>query len=106
MLVFSGKVHHLRHFGFRHLVRINAAFADSVMMDVEHDASRALAVLVEETLQHVHHEFHRRVVVVEKQQAIEDRLLGRAPVTNRVAERFQDRSRLQFMSGINRREIE
>src|SRR6516225_10763994 len=50
MLVFSGKVHHLRHFCLGHLVRINAAFADSMVMDVEHDAGRAFAILVEESL--------------------------------------------------------
>jgi len=51
--MFSGKVHHLRNLGFRDLVRINAAFPDSVVMNVKHDASRALAVLVEEPLQDV-----------------------------------------------------
>src|SRR5580693_4410579 len=33
MLVFARKVHHLRHLGFRDLVRKYAAFADAVMMD-------------------------------------------------------------------------
>src|ERR1700674_3032782 len=53
MLVFSRKVHHLRHLGFGDLVRKNAAFADAVMVDMKHDAGRRFAVLVEETLQHV-----------------------------------------------------
>src|SRR5262249_40460069 len=38
MLVFACKVHHLRHLRFGDLVRENAAFADSVMVDVQHDA--------------------------------------------------------------------
>ena len=59
MLVFARKVHHLRHLGFRDLVRKYAAFADAVMVDMEHDARRGLAVLVEEALQHVNDELHR-----------------------------------------------
>ena len=43
--MFARKVHHLRHFGFGHLVGENAAFADPVMVDMQHDpgaASRSL----------------------------------------------------------------
>ena len=71
MLMFAGKVHDLRHFGLGHLVGEDAAFADPVLMHMQHDPMRRLVVLVEEALQHVDHEFHRRVVVVEKQHAIQ-----------------------------------
>ena len=74
--MFSRKVHNLRHFRFCDLVRINAAFADSVVMDMQHDARRGLPILVEKSFQHMNDEIHRRVIVVEQQDAVETRLLG------------------------------
>ena len=74
--MFARKVHHLRHFCFGHLVGEDATFTDPVMMHMQHDSRRGLTVLVEEALQHMHDEFHRRVVVIEDQHAIEVRLLG------------------------------
>jgi hypothetical protein len=44
-------------------------------MDVQHDARGFLAVLLEEPFDHVHDEFHGRVVVVEKKDTIEVRSL-------------------------------
>jgi hypothetical protein len=45
MLMFAGKVHHLRHFGLCDLVRKkNAVFADSMLVDVHHDAMRRLVI--------------------------------------------------------------
>src|SRR6516162_2067983 len=76
MLVFAGKVHNLRHFGFRHLIGVDSALADAVLVHVHHDTVRRLVVLVEEFLQHVDHELHRRVVVVEQEHAVEARPLG------------------------------
>ena len=76
MLMFAGKVHNLRHFCFRHLIGEDTAFADAVLMHMHHDPVRRLVILVEEPLEHVDHEFHRRVVVVEQQNAIEVRPLG------------------------------
>ena len=67
---------HLRDFGLRHLERINAADAHAVAVDMQHDLNRLFARLGEEALQHVHDEFHRRVVVVEQQNLVERRLLG------------------------------
>src|SRR5215207_4304941 len=64
MLVFAGKVHHLRHFGLSYFVGVDPALADAVVMHVQHDSGGGLAVLVEEPLQHVDHKIHRRVVVV------------------------------------------
>ena len=68
-----GRVDHLRDFGLRNLVGEYPAFTDPVLMDVHHDAMRRLVVLVEEAFEHVNHELHRRVVVVEKQNTIEVR---------------------------------
>src|SRR5271163_1582901 len=76
MLMFAGKVHDLRHFGFGDLVSEHPAFADAVLVHMHHDAMGRLGILVEETLEHVDDEFHGRVVVVEQQHAIEVRTLG------------------------------
>ena len=51
MLVLARKIHHLRHLGLGDLVGKNAALANSVMMDVEHDLGRGFDVLLEELLQ-------------------------------------------------------
>ena len=37
MLMFAGKVHDLRHLGLSHLVGKDAAFADAVVMHMQHD---------------------------------------------------------------------
>src|SRR6478672_4589359 len=76
MLMFAGEVHDLRHLGLRHLVGIDPAFADAVVMHVQHNARRRLVILAEETFQHVHDELHRRVVVVEDQHPVHARPLG------------------------------
>ena len=64
--MFAGKVHHLRHFGLSDFVGVDTAFADPVMVNVEHNSRRGFAVFIEEALQHMHDELHRRVVVVEQ----------------------------------------
>jgi len=77
--MFAGKVHNLRHFGFSHLVSEDPAFADTVLMHVHHDPVRRFVILVEKTLEDMNHKFHRRVVVVEQQNAIEVRPLRLRP---------------------------
>ena len=74
--MFPGKVHNLRHLGFRHLVGKDAALADTVLVYMHHDLVCRLGVLIEEALEHVNYELHRRVVVIEQQDAIEVRPLG------------------------------
>ena len=69
--MFSRKVHHLCHFGFGNLVRKNAALSDPVMMNMQHDLRRRFNVLLKEFLKNVNDEFHRRVVVVKNQNAIQ-----------------------------------
>src|SRR5262245_24621858 len=48
-------------------------------MDVEHDLGRFLTVLLEDVLENVDYELHRRVVVVQHQHLIHGRLLGPSP---------------------------
>ncbi len=72
----AGEFNDLRHLGLGDIVGENAADADSVAMDVEHDLDRLLAALVEDLLQDVDDELHRRVVVVEQEHLVHARLLG------------------------------
>ena len=74
--VVAGEVHDLRHLRLRHFESIDPADADALLVDMQHDAGRLLASLAEEPLEHVHDEFHRRVVVVEQQHLVQRRLLG------------------------------
>ena len=48
MLVFAGKVHDLCDLGLGHLVGVDTALADSVLVYMHHDAGRLLPALVEE----------------------------------------------------------
>ena len=76
MLVLAREVHHLRNLRLGHLVGKDAADADALVVHMKHDARGIFATLVEETLQHMHDKFHRRVVVVQKQHLVEAGLLG------------------------------
>src|SRR5665213_4579907 len=76
MLMFSGKVHDLRHFGLSYFICIDTAFAKTVVMDVQHNSRRGLVIPAEKALQNVHDELHRRVIVVEDEHAVHARLLG------------------------------
>jgi len=66
MLMIPRKRHHLCHFGFGDFVRVNAAFSDTVMVDVQHDQGRVLFRAVEEMHDHVNDKLHRRVIIVEQ----------------------------------------
>jgi len=77
--MFAGKVHNLRYFCFRHFVSEDSAFTDTVLMYMHHNPMRRVVILVEETFEDMNHEFHRRVVVVEQQNAIEVRPLRLRP---------------------------
>src|SRR5580704_12071072 len=76
MLVFSGKVHNLRHLGLRDLVGEDAAFPDAVLVNMHHNAVGRFLVLIEKALQHMHHELHRGVVVIEQKHPVKTRPLG------------------------------
>src|SRR5215472_7380877 len=70
MLVLAGEVHDLCHFGLGDLIGVNATFANSVIVNMHHDPRRGVAVLVEEPLENIDDEFHRRVVIIEQEHAI------------------------------------
>jgi hypothetical protein len=38
MLMIAGEIHDLRHLGFRHLESVDTADADTLLVDVQHDA--------------------------------------------------------------------
>ena len=68
-------VDHLRHLGLGDFIGKDATDTDTMLVNVKHDPCGFLARLVEEALQDVDHEFHRRIVVVQDENAIERRLL-------------------------------
>src|ERR1700733_12988940 len=75
MLMLACEIHDLRHFCLSDFVGENAANADAAAMDMEHNASRLFAVLVEEPLEDVDNELHRRVIVVQHQNFVHRGLL-------------------------------
>src|SRR5690606_3604006 len=76
MLVLSGEVHDLSHFGLSHLVCIDPAFPHPMIVHVEHDTGRGLPILLEEALQNVDDELHGRIVVIQDKHPVERRLLN------------------------------
>lgn len=74
--MFARKVHDLRDLGFRDFVSIDAAFADPVVVNMQHNSCGGFVVLSEEALQNMHDEFHRRVIVVENEDSVHVRPLG------------------------------
>ena len=68
-------VHNLGHLGLGHLVGIDLHKPIPVLVHMHHDLVGD-PVLVEKPLEHVHHELHRGVVVVQEQHAVEARPLG------------------------------
>jgi hypothetical protein len=89
MLVLACKIHHLGNFGLGNLIGKDAADTDAFMVYVQHDPGRFLSPLVEEALQYVHHELHRRVVIVQQEYFIKAWLLG-------FRARLGDEARLAF----------
>ena len=76
MLVLACEIHHERNFGFGDLISKDAAFTDAILMNMHHDPVGIVLRFVEKMLQHMHHEFHGREVVIQQQNAIEIRLFG------------------------------
>src|SRR5580698_5012147 len=76
MLMAAREFNDLRDFRLRHLVGENAAYTHTVLVDMQHDLDRFVAALVEELLEDVDDELHRRVVVVQDEDLVEARLLG------------------------------
>ena len=76
MLVLAREGLHLRCFGVRHRERIGPTLTSPLMVGVEHDPPRRLAILVEYLFKHIHDELHRGEVIVEKQHPPHRRLAG------------------------------
>ena len=74
--MFARKVHDLRDLGFRDLIRIDAAFADPVVMNMQHYSRGGFVIFAEEAFQNMHDELHRRVVVIENEDPVHVRPLG------------------------------
>lgn len=75
----AGKVEHLGYLRLGNLVCIDPAQPNTLLVDVKHDPGRLLAGAIKEPLEDEHDEFHRRVIIIEKQNPIERRLLGFDP---------------------------
>lgn len=75
----SGEFDDLGDLGFRDVVGKNAADADTVPMNVQHNFHRGFPALVEDLLQYVNDELHRRIVVVEYEHLIQAGLFGFGP---------------------------
>jgi len=75
----AGEFNHLRHFCFRHFVGEYPADTHTVAVDLQHDLHGLVAAFVEESLEDMHDEFHRRVVVVEQKHLVEAGLLRLRP---------------------------
>ena len=76
MLVLAGVIHHLRYFCLGNLIGKHATFADTVLVNVQHDARCFVPCLAEIFRQHGNDEFHRRVIIIEQQYAVHARLFG------------------------------
>ena len=70
MLVAPRQLDHLRHFGLSHLEGINAADADPVPVDVQHNLNRLFAGLGKESLQNMNDKLHGSIVVIENEDLI------------------------------------
>src|SRR5690606_37515226 len=76
VLVLAGEIHHLCHFGFGNLVGEHTTLAYAMIVHMKHDPCGRFAILLEKTFQDMDHELHGRIVVVEKQDAVQAWLLG------------------------------
>jgi hypothetical protein len=76
MLMLPGEIHHLAHLRLGYFICEYSAFAHAMIVNVKHDPRGALTILLEEPLEDVNYEFHRGVVVIQEQYAVEVRFLG------------------------------
>ena len=68
--MFARKVHDLRYFGLCYLVRKNTTFADPVVVHMQHNSCGRFVIFAKKSFQHVHDEFHWRVIVIEDEHAV------------------------------------
>ena len=75
VLVLRCEIHDLRHFRFGDFIGEDAAYPDTLLMDMEHDACGLIGIHLKESFQHMDDEFHWRIIVIEEQHLIKARLL-------------------------------
>src|SRR5574341_2299622 len=80
MLVPARKRGHLLNLGAGDVAGIHPAYADALAVHLQHHLRGALARHAEKLLQHLHHELHRRVVIVEQHDLEHRRGLQLAPL--------------------------
>ncbi len=76
VFVSLGEVKHLGNFCFRYLIGKDTAKTDALLVYMQHNAGGLLSARVEKTLQYKHDKFHRRVVIIEQQHAIQRGFFG------------------------------
>jgi hypothetical protein len=60
------EVHYLRSLGPRHLAGKGPACAHPLVVGLEHDAHGVVVLQFEHLLQHLHHELHWSIIIVQK----------------------------------------
>jgi putative hydrolase of the HAD superfamily len=69
------EIHDLRDFRLGHLVRENADHRQPFFVHGQHDVERLCVGQAKEPFQHMHHEFHRRVIIVQQHDLVQRRTL-------------------------------
>ena len=72
----TGKIHHLAHFGFSDFMAEHTNHGHTLFVNGQHDFERLRMRHAEKTLQHMHDELHRRVIIIQQQNLVEWRALG------------------------------
>ena len=75
VLVAPGKIHHLCHLGFGDLMGKDPHDSQTFLMHGQHDLEGLRVGHSEETFQHMHDKFHRRVVVIQQHDLVKRRAL-------------------------------
>ena len=70
------EVEHLSYLGLGNLICIDPAEPDTFLMHMKHDPGRLFTRTIEKPLENEHDEFHRRVIVVQQQDAVKRGFLG------------------------------
>jgi hypothetical protein len=70
---------HLRHLRFRHFKGINAADANPMPVNMQHDLDCFLVRLAKKPLQYMDHEINGSVIVIEDEYPVQRRLFGLWP---------------------------
>jgi hypothetical protein len=66
MSMSTGEFHYLRRFGLRRLAGKGPASARALVVRLKHYAHGIVVLQFEHFLQHVHHELHRSMIIVQQ----------------------------------------